>query len=69
MLRVAIAQFRPRKAAYRANLERVTELFREVGRQAEPVDLLVLPETALTGYFVEGGVRELAVTAEQLFAA
>ncbi len=68
MLRVAIAQFRPRKAAYRANLERVTELLRDVGRQAEPVDLLVLPETALTGYFVEGGVRELAVTADQLFA-
>jgi NAD+ synthetase len=31
-------------------------------------DVLVLPETALTGYFVEGGVQELAVSSDQLFA-
>lgn len=68
MVRVAIAQFRPRKAAYRANLERVAELFRDIARQADPIELLILPETALTGYFVEGGVRELALTAEQLLA-
>ncbi|MBX3146675.1 MAG: NAD+ synthase [Gemmatimonadales bacterium] len=68
MLRLAIAQFRPRKAAYRANLEQVGQLFRDLARSPEPVDVLVLPETALTGYFVEGGVRELAVSAEQLYA-
>lgn len=68
MLRLAIAQFRPRKAAYRANLEHAGQLFRDLARNPEPVDLLILPETALTGYFVEGGVRELAVTAEQLYA-
>ncbi len=68
MLRLAIAQFRPRKAAYRANLEQTGQLFRDLARDPEPVDLLILPETALTGYFVEGGVRELAVTAEQLYA-
>ena len=68
MLRLAIAQFRPRKAAYRANLEQVGQLFRDLARNPEPVDVLVLPETALTGYFVEGGVRELAVSAEQLYA-
>ena len=28
---------------------------------------MVAPETALTGYFVEGGVRDLAVSADQLF--
>jgi NAD+ synthetase len=28
---------------------------------------VVAPETALTGYFLEGGVRDLAVSAEQLF--
>ncbi|MGE3617608.1 MAG: NAD+ synthase [Gemmatimonadales bacterium] len=67
MVRIAIAQFRPRKAAYSANLDRIGELFAGLARQQDPIDLLVLPETALTGYFVEGGVRELAVTAEQLF--
>ncbi len=29
--------------------------------------LLLLPEAALTGYFLEGGVRELARPAEQMF--
>ena len=67
MIRIAIAQFRPRKAAYQANLDRIGELFGELARQEDRIDLLVLPETALTGYFVEGGVRELAVPAQQLF--
>jgi predicted amidohydrolase len=31
-----------------------------------PVDVLVLPETVTTGYFIEGGVRELAMPASQL---
>lgn len=68
MLRIALAQFRPRKAAYRANLAQVGQLLSELARGAEVPDLVVLPETALTGYFVEGGVKELAVSAEQLFA-
>ena len=67
MLRLAIAQLKPRKGAYAENLTRVGELFRRLRESAEPPDLLVLPETSLTGYFVEGGVRELAKTAEQLF--
>ena len=29
-------------------------------------DVLQFPETALTGYFVEGGVRDLARTADQV---
>jgi NAD+ synthetase len=65
MLRIAIAQFRPRKASYRENLSRVGQLFRAISPADRP-DVLVLPETAMTGYFVEGGVRELAVTAERL---
>ncbi len=68
MLRIALAQFRPRKAAYRANLAQVGQVLAELAKAAEPPDLVVLPETALTGYFVEGGVKELAVSAEQLFA-
>ena len=67
MLRLAIAQFRPRKAAYRENLDHFGTLLGAMAVGETP-DLLILPETALTGYFVEGGVRELAVPAEQLFA-
>ena len=68
MLRLAIAQLKPRKGDYGHNLERLGELFGRWRPPAEAPDLLVLPETSLTGYFVEGGVRELARTAEQLFA-
>jgi NAD+ synthase (glutamine-hydrolysing) len=67
VLRLAIAQIRPHKGAYEQNLCRVGALFREVGHWPEPPDLIVAPETTLTGYFLEGGVRDLAVPAEQLF--
>jgi NAD+ synthetase len=67
VLRLAIAQIRPHKGAYQQNLCRLGSLFREVGAWAEPPHLLVGPETALTGYFLEGGVRDLAITADQLF--
>jgi NAD+ synthetase len=67
MLRVAIAQFRPDKGEYAANLARLGEVFREVSRWPEPPGLIVAPEAALTGYFLEGGVQELALSAEQLF--
>lgn len=67
MLRLAIAQIRPHKGAYQQNVCRLGSLFREVGAWSEPPDLVVGPETALTGYFLEGGVRDLAITADQLF--
>ncbi|HWA57248.1 MAG TPA: NAD+ synthase [Gemmatimonadales bacterium] len=67
MLRAAIAQFRPDKGEYAANLARMGEVFREVGQWAEPPGLVVAPEAALTGYFLEGGVQELALPAERLF--
>src|SRR3954447_9016550 len=67
VLRLAIAQIRPQKGAYEQNLCRVGALFREVGSWPEPPELVVAPETTLTGYFLEGGVRDLAVPADQLF--
>ncbi len=66
MLRLAIVQFRPRKGAYAENLAQLEACFREAGALSEPPDLLLLPETALSGYFLEGGVREQARTAEQI---
>jgi NAD+ synthase (glutamine-hydrolysing) len=67
MLRLAVAQFKPAKGEYAANLRRLGTLFAQVAEGPEPPDLLVLPEAAVTGYMVEGGVRELAVTAGTLF--
>jgi NAD+ synthase (glutamine-hydrolysing) len=63
-----MAQVRPHKGAYEENLCRLGALFREVGSWPEPPELVVAPETALTGYFLEGGVRDLAISADQLFA-
>ncbi len=68
MLRLAIVQLKPRKGAFSENLGRLGEVFRGFAASAEPPDLVLLPEAALTGYFLEGGVRELARTAEQLYA-
>ncbi len=63
---VALCQFRPDKGDRRANLARVEEYF--AGFAAAPVapDLVLFPEAILTGYFLEGGVREHAVTAATL---
>jgi len=63
---LAIAQFRPRKADYRGNLARLATLFAEVDALDPRPSVLCLPETALTGYFLEGGVRDQAVTAGTL---
>jgi NAD+ synthase (glutamine-hydrolysing) len=67
MLRLAIAQVRPRKGAYAENLRRFGDVFRAAAGAPEPPELIIAPETALTGYFVEGAVRELALPAERFF--
>lgn len=68
MLRLAIAQLRPRKGAYQENLHQLGQAFRAVSAWERPPQLLITPETALTGYFLEGGVRDLALPAERFFA-
>ncbi|MFN8571513.1 MAG: NAD+ synthase [Gemmatimonadaceae bacterium] len=65
-LTLALAQFRPVKGDYAANLARVGELFKHVVELTPRPTVLHLPETSLSGYFVEGGVREVAVTAGTL---
>jgi len=62
-LTVAIVQFQPVKGAYAANVARLGALLAECAALDPRPDAVLLPETATTGYFVEGGVRELAVTA------
>jgi NAD+ synthetase len=67
MLTVSLAQLRPRKGRYAENLARLGEMFREAAGLPTPPGLIVAPESALTGYFLEGGVRELAIEAGRLF--
>ena len=68
MLHLAISQFRPTKGAYAANLERIGAVLAEASALDVRPDLVVFPETATSGYFVEGGVKEVAVTAGTLLA-
>ena len=65
---LAIAQLQPQKGDYAANLERLRSIFRQLPALAARPQVLQLPETALTGYFLEGGVREVAMTAGALAA-
>ncbi len=68
-LDIAIAQFRPTKGDLDRTLDAcAATIERAVAREPRP-RLVVFPETALTGYFLEGGVREQAVSAPQLFEA
>ncbi|MDW8107582.1 MAG: nitrilase-related carbon-nitrogen hydrolase, partial [Armatimonadota bacterium] len=63
---VGVGQFKPTKGQYQRNLERIGQLMAQALQ--EGVDVLALPETATTGYFIEGGVRELAMPASRLLA-
>ena len=66
LVHLAVAQFRPEKADFRANIERLGTLFAQLDELEPRPMVLALPESALTGYFLEGGVREQAMTAGRL---
>src|SRR5690242_532271 len=63
---LAISQFRPAKGEYAANVRRIADVIAQAAALDGAPDLVVFPETATSGYFVEGGVKELAVTAGTL---
>ncbi len=63
---IALAQLHPRKGDFAANLARLGPLFARADALTPRPDILHFPETALTGYFVEGGTRDLARTAAQV---
>jgi len=65
-IRLAISQFRPAKGDYAGNVARIGGVILQAARLDSKPDLLVFPETATSGYFVEGGVKEVAVTAGTL---
>jgi len=66
---VALVQFKPRKGDVDGNLATLRGVFAQLiaGPAALP-HLIVLPEAAMTGYFLEGGVYELSYSATD-FAA
>jgi NAD+ synthase (glutamine-hydrolysing) len=63
---IAVAQLAPKKGDYRHNLARLGELFAQADALRPRPQVLCLPETALTGYFLEGGVRDVAMSAGTL---
>ncbi len=64
-LRVVVVQNKPRKGDLQANLRATHEAFAQIAAD-KPVDLIALPEAALTGYFLEGAVYNLALSTERI---
>jgi len=66
---VALVQFKPHKGDLDGNLGALRGVFAQLlAGPAPPPQLIVLPEAAMTGYFLEGGVYELSLPAD-VFAA
>jgi predicted amidohydrolase len=65
-VKVAVVQSKPRKGDVDANLAELGAIFAQLASAEEPYDLVVAPEAALTGYFLEGAVYERAFVADAL---
>lgn len=66
MFTLACAQIAPYKAEVARNLDRIGEVVLQAA--AEGADLVLFPETATSGYFLEGGVLESALAVEDLLS-
>ncbi len=62
-IHLVVIQLKPRKGDYAVNLARLAGIFSQIDSLEPRPDVAVFAETALTGYFVEGGVRDVAITA------
>jgi len=68
-LHIALAQFRPTKDDPDASFARISEWFGCLkAADGDRPELVVFPETATTGYFLEGGIQERALSAEAMLA-
>jgi N-carbamoylputrescine amidase len=63
-LLAALVQTKPAKGQYARNLAQAGDAFAQLA--GDPPDLVVLPEAALTGYFLEGAVHDLALPASAI---
>src|SRR5579871_2853213 len=66
VLQLALAQFAPRKGAYDANLKEIGAWLARAAAMDPRPEVIHFPETALSGYFLEGAVRDAARSAEEL---
>ena len=57
--KVGCAQFAPAKAELDRNLLKIGQMVLQA--QDEGIDLLLLPETSTSGYFLDGGALEVAL--------
>ena len=65
-LDLALVQFAPRKGDVAANLAAIGSAFAALRRDKSGFpDVVVFPEACLSGYFVEGAVREVALSADE----
>ena len=63
---LALVQFAPRKGDVDANVAAIGDALDALASDDEPFpDVVVFPEACLSGYFVEGGVRDVALPAEE----
>jgi predicted amidohydrolase len=61
---LALVQFAPRKGDVDSNFERIEQVFAALRHDKEGFpSVVVFPEACLSGYFVEGGVAEVALKA------
>ena len=65
-MHLAIVQFKPRKGDYKSNLAKLGGVFAQLDALTPRPEVAFLPEAAMSGYFLEGGVRDQAVTAGTL---
>jgi len=63
---LAIVQFKPRKGDYSGNIAKLGKIFAQLDELTPRPHVAFLPETAVSGYFLEGGVRDQAVTTATL---
>lgn len=68
-LDIGIVQFRPVKANPAACVDRISGVLSRVADLDPAPELLVFPETCLTGYFLEGGVGDHAWPVERVLDA
>ena len=61
-MHLAIVQFKPKKGDYAANIGRLGGVFAQLDSIRPRPQVAFLPESAVSGYFLEGGVRDQAVT-------
>ncbi len=63
---MALIQFKPSKSDVAGNIDRVRTIAAQCSHDA---DVVVFPEACLSGYFLEGGVAEAAISVEGLARA